>query len=648
MKRYSKKWMQTFVEGQFPEDDKIIVEELSKKSFEVESVDEVLGEDGKITDSLFEIKVLPNRVSDAMSLRGMAREFSAIFDLKWNDKNIPTINLNDYELRNSFLTNDSEDALYIFTGIKVNNFDNTKDSPEWLQEIIIKSGGRSINLAVDITNLMLFSFGQPAHVFDFDKLNGGIITRFAEDGEELELLGGGRVKMTTEDFVIADGKQVLSLAGVKGGKAAEVDKNTKNCFFEMANFNPTMIRKTTQRVGVRTDASKIFENGITTDKTEDCLKILIATIKEIDKNAQIEFIVNEKFQDKSPKWVDVNLQEIENYAGVVLGTEKVAKLLKKQNFQVEITESGASFKVKATSERLDINIVEDVIEEVLRLYGFDNLPSKPLNLEETSDHNKRFLLENFLKIKLMNLGYTEIFNYTFVEKGEVKLKAGLAEDKMYIRNNLWSGAENAFAKNYNYLPILEIDIVKFFEIGSVFFEGREEKHLVIVCDDNKKKAKYLQEIKDLVKNILEELGVDFKDMSLIKESEKPSILEISVDEILKEVESKNIEIPFLSVEKNLESIKYTPISPYPFIVRDVAIWVDNGFIFGNLKQQILKLNLQNFVKVYLFDSFEKEGRKSVAFRIIFQSYEKTLKDVEVEEEMQKVYQLLKQNNFEIR
>ncbi len=651
MKRYSKKWMQTFVEGKFPEDDKIIIEELSKKSFEVESVE--MSADG---DSLFEIKVLPNRVSDAMSLRGMAREFSAVFDLKWNDKNIPDINLEDFKLNNEFysplfspLSRREEMPIYIFSGVKVNNFDNSKETPEWLKDIILKCGGRSINLLVDITNLMLFSFGQPAHVFDFEKLNGKIVTRFANNEEEIELLGGKigdkKITLTTDDFVIADEKQALSLAGIKGGKAAEVDKNTKNAFFELANFNGTMIRKTTQRLGIRTDASKIFENGITIYKTENVLKILLSTIKEMDKNAEVEFIVNQKFENKSPKWVETTLAHIENYAGIPLGAEKVVELLKKQNFEVDTDESGANFKVKGTDERLDINIAEDIAEEVLRLYGFDNIGSKALNLPITTSHNKRFLLENFLKIKLMDLGYTEIFNYTFVDSGEVKLKAGLAEDKMFLRDNLFSGAQKALVKNYNYLPILEIEVVKFFEMGSVFFEGREEKYLVIVQEDNKKKTKYLENIKEDLKSILLELGVEFK---VVKESENPAILEISLDEILKELNNKNTQVPYLKIEKDLQLIKYFPISIYPFIVRDVAIWVDSNFGFENLKQDIPKLNLQNFVKVYMFDSFEKEGRKSVAFRIIFQSPERTLTDTEVETEMQKINNYLKKNNFEIR
>lgn len=334
MKKFSKKWMGTFIDGQLPKDDNLILEQVSKKGFEVEGfevVKDALGNE----DSLFEIKVLPNRIADAFSVRGMAREFAAVFDLKWGG-NIPTPDLNSFKLNNDFVVADNSDALYIFTGVKVKNFDNTVETPEWIKDIITKSGGRSINLLVDITNLMLFSFGQPAHVFDADKLTGKIVTRFAQEDEELELLDGKKIKLKSTDFVIADEARALSLAGIKGGKFAETTKDTKNCVFEMANFSPTMIRKTSTHLGIRTDASKIFENGITTNKTEEALGLLLATIQELNKDAEIEFIINKKNVDKSPTWVETSFKLINDFAGKEVSNEKIVELLKSQNFEVVV------------------------------------------------------------------------------------------------------------------------------------------------------------------------------------------------------------------------------------------------------------------------------------------------------------------------
>ncbi len=672
MKKFSKKWMGTFIDGKLPKDDNLILQEVSKKGFEVEGF-EVME-----NDTLFEIKVLPNRIADAFSVRGMAREFAAVFNLKWGG-NIPTPDLNCFKLNNDALSpspNLGEGRgevldlpMCIFTAVKVTNFDNTKETPEWIKDIIVKSGGRSINLLVDITNLMLFSFGQPAHVFDTDKMTGKVVTRFANVGEEMELLDGKKIKLTENDFVIADEARALSLAGIKGGKYAETTKDSKNVLFEMANFNPTMIRKTSMTLGIRTDASKIFENGITTNKTEECLGLLLATIAELDKNVKVEFIINKKFQDKSPQWVETSFKLINDFAGKDLGRDTIIELLKQQNFQVDLElestapplkgEVGRGLKVKATSERLDINIAEDVAEEVLRLYGFDNLESKPLNLSPTTKHSNMFLLENFIRVKLMEKGYTEIFNYTFVDKdaGEIKLKAGLAEDKMYLRKNLEEGMKLTFTKNYNYLPVLESDKVKSFEMGTVFSKNGEFRNCVINLDDNKKKTKYLGDIEKDLQDILSELKIS--EVKKINQNEKPALLEFSLDNIISEIEAKNIVIPFLEITKNLQDIKYKPISIYPFIARDVAVWVPDlphltsPYKGEELVQQMQNLKLNNFEKVYKFDEFTKTledgtSKTSVAFRIIFQSYTETLTDEVVEKEMQKVNEYLKNNRFEIR
>lgn len=668
MKKFSKKWMGTFIDGELPKDDNLILEQVSKKGFEVEGFEVVKDADGN-EDSLFEIKVLPNRIADAFSVRGMAREFAAVFDLKWGG-NIPTPDLNSFKLNNDFVVADNSDALYIFTGVKVKNFDNTVDTPEWIKDIIAKSGGRSINLLVDITNLMLFSFGQPAHVFDADKLTGRIVTRFATEGEELELLDGKKIKLKSTDFVIADEARALSLAGIKGGKFGETTKDTKNCVFEMVNFSPTMIRKTSTHLGIRTDASKIFENGITTNKTEEALELLLATIQELNKDAEIEFIINKKNVDKSPTWVETSFKLINDFAGKVIPNEKIIELLKSQNFEVESTPllkgvdttkgSDGGFRVKASSERLDINIAEDVAEEVLRLYGFDNLESKPLDLYKTTQHSNMFLLENFIRVKLFEKGYTEIFNYTFVPEGEIKLKAGLAEDKMYLRKNLEEGMKLSFTKNYNYLPIVESDTVKTFEIGSVFGDKGEFRNCVINFDDNKKKSKFSETIQNDLNEVLSALDttLDFASLSILNRNEKPALLEFSLNDLLVKIEEKNIIIPFLRIVKELQSINYKPISIYPFIVRDVACFVPESYSgFDRVKSDIQKLSLQNVEKIYKFDEFTKtledangntSKKTSIAFRIIFQSYEKTLTDTEVEAEMVKVNQYLVGNSFEIR
>ncbi len=642
--------MQSFVEGELPADNEVLLDVMSKKAFEVESVELVKDADGK-EDSLFEIKVLPNRVADAMSLEGMSRELASVFDFKMRDWR-PKINLNDYKKDNSFVIAYPQNALLRFAGFKVNlnlNDGEKVETPEWIKDILVKSGGRSINCLVDITNLILFSIGQPAHVFDFEKLNGKIVTRFANEGEEIILLDGKKVTLKTSDFLITDEKQALSIAGIKGGKLAEVDSSTKIAFFELANFSSTMIRKTTQHINVRTDASKIFENGVSTEKTLEALQICIATVKEIYKNCEIEFYTDILIEENKNSGVEVALKNVNNYGHTSLTYDEVKKLLERQNFKVKNLNADMSvFNVLAPHERLDINVEEEVIEEVLRLYGFDNLQSKELNLVKKVSHDSRFLLENFIKTKMLNKGYVEVFNYTFVPTGNVKVKLGLAEDKMFLRNNLTDGAKKTFEKNYNFLPILQTNTLRFFETGSIFLDDNtEDKRCILVCDDNKKKSKYLPELETILLEVETKLGLE--KIEIISKSEKPAMLEFSLDKIMHEIRNKKIDIPFVEVKKDLQSIKYKPLSIYPFISRDVAIWVPGDVDFvKDISENLVNLNLENCISMYEFDVFEKEGKKSIAFRLIFQSYEKTLTDAEVEAEMQKVLNYLKEKKFEIR
>jgi phenylalanyl-tRNA synthetase beta chain len=649
MKKYSKKWMQTFIKDTLPNNE-VIAEQISKKAFEVESVEEIKDENGNTIDTLFEIKVLPNRVADAFNLRGMATEFATVLNLEMHDLNKTEMynDISKFERKDEFveIQNDSTKCYF---GVEIEIPKQAETRP-WIKEILEKSGGRSINGLVDITNLMLYSFGQPTHVFDAEKLNGKIITRHAKKGEKITLLDGKVLELTENDNLICDEKNILALAGIKGGNAAEVDENTTKAFFEIANFDRNQVRKSSVYHGVRTDASKIYENGLSVGVTEDVLIVLINTVLTEYPNAKINF-VSKKYSEnilEENQNTDIifNINDVEKMAGIEIKKEEIENILKRLNFETK--NNGDIFTVKAPKERLDINIKEDVLEEILRVYGFDNIPAVPLKVENNAfTHNKRFLLVNFLQNLFIFKGFTEIFNYTFVEKGDIKVLLPLAEDKSYLRTNLIDGAKNSFEKNYNYLPLLEKDIIKFFEIGNIFTKEKEEKRVVLCLEDNKKKSKNLEVLQNIITELEQILNVK---INLINKNEKPAIVEFSVDEIVEQ----NLNISFVRFDKNIKDIKYKTISIYPFITRDIACFVGNKYSsFENLKNEIEKLNLQNVEKIYKFDEFTKtlengESKTSIAFRIIFQSYERTLTAEEVEVEILKVYNYLKENGFEIR
>jgi phenylalanyl-tRNA synthetase beta chain len=676
MKKYSKKWIQTFIKDELPNDE-VILENISKKAFEVESIEK--SADG---DSLFEVKVLPNRVADAFNLQGMAREWAAVLDLKLFENPIPKYDLSNLEEKKNFLKVEISQS-----GVNlVNNFfaariivNQKTPTAAWVKDIIEKSGGRCINPIVDLTNLIIFSFGQPCHAFDAKKVAGNIQIRFAKEGEKLTVLGGKELTLRSSDIVVADDKFALDLAGVKGGVIAEVDKETEEIIFIVPNFNGYMVRSSSMYHNIRTDASKIFENNVSTFKTEEVFQQALATFEELFKDAKILYYFKVFDNPKENPILNFSVSDVKKIAGVEISKEVIKNILQRLRINI-ISEQEEVFSIQAPNDRLDINIKEDVLEEILRIYGFDNIPAIPLKVENNAfSHNKRFLIENKIRKILIEKGFTEIFNYSFVDKGEIKVLLPLAEDKSFLRTNLIDEAKKTYEKNYNYLSLMEKNEIQFFEIGNIFTlphpnpllnkerEHFEEKRVVICLEDNKKKSKNLE----ILENIVKELEEIFKlKINILNKNEKPALLEFSLDAIL----NTQVEINFGKLNKNLKDINYKTISIYPFISRDVAVWMPKPHLnlpkenmanssspnlgedleqFEIVKKEIEKLNLQNVEKIYKFDEFTKtlengESRTSIAFRIIFQSYEKTLTAEEIEIEMQKVYDYLKENGFEIR
>jgi phenylalanyl-tRNA synthetase beta chain len=640
MKKFSKKWMQTYLVGQLP-NDKEIVEQVSKKGFEVESVENT--NDG---DSLYEIKVLPNRVADAYCLSGMANEFASILNLERKDLVSISMftDIGKYERNDSFVEIQDKDTLCYF-GVAV-EIDKQIETPAWVKDILTKSGGRSINSLVDITNLMLYGFGQPTHVFDMEKLKGKVITRLAKKGESITLLDGKVLELTETDNLICDEKNVLALAGIKGGSAGEVDEDTTYAFFEIANFDRNQVRKSSVNHGVRTDASKIYENGLSMAVTEDVLTVIVNTILEIYPSAKIKFISKQySAQYEENPYISFTPLDVQKMAGVQISETNIVNGLSGLRF--EFKQEGQTFSVKAPKERLDVKTKEDVLEEVIRLYGYDNIIPVPLKVSTTDTHNISFLVTNFIQNFLLQKGFTEIFNYTFVAQGEVKVLLPLAEDKAWLRTNLLDGAKKSFDKNYNFLPLMEMTSVKFFEIGSIFLKDKEEKRCVICLEDNKKKSKNTEQILSLIKELEQVLNVK---IDLVNKCDKPAMVEFSIGEIVAQKPS----VSFTPFGKNLKDVKYKTISVYPFITRDIAAWVPSNYTtFEALRKELLGLSLQNAEKIYKFDEFTKEGeygqvKTSIAFRIIFQSYDKTLTDAEVELEMNKVASYLSNSGFTMR
>jgi phenylalanyl-tRNA synthetase beta subunit len=337
--KYSYNWLQTHIKEQLPSPS-IIADALTAHAFEVEEVLQVE------QDTVFDIKVLPDRSHDALSHKGMARELAQLLHLNNIKKDyiLPQATAPAFPLAVT-----DRKASPRFMAMLIRNI-VVEDSPSWLKQSLETIGQRSINNIVDATNYVLYDQGKPMHAFDADKVVGAITTRFAKSGESLTTLDGKLVVLDETVLVLADDEGPLDIAGIKGGTKAEVDRNTKNIILVSSNFQSTLIRKTTQKVGIKTDAAKRFENGIT---SELCAPALLATAELVLKVAKTDSTEISQLTDIYPnpeKWiykVGVSTQEVNRVLGTDLEDSDIEKLLKRRDLK---------YTVKTLREVLDTEV----------------------------------------------------------------------------------------------------------------------------------------------------------------------------------------------------------------------------------------------------------------------------------------------------
>lgn len=312
------------------------------------------------------------------------------------------------------------------------------------------------------------------------------------------------------------------------------------------------------------------------------------------------------------------------------------------------------FVVEIPSERLDLRIKEDIIEEVARIYGLNNIKSVLPVLNRAGSREKKLNIENIIKNILINNGFSEVMTYSLRGSGDIKIIKSVAQDKNYLRNTLASGLQEAVQKNIFNMPLLNINEIRIFEFGNCFSidedeEEREYRSLGIAIDDGKKNKNY-QELKNkVIEEIKKELNISNINIKEYKnERQKENIFEINFDELVLSLnKNENIKDTDLEYKEN-ENLKYKNFAFTPFIVRDIACWVDEN-VKENDILEIIKNNISTLcISINLFDKFEKDNKKSFAFRLIYQDKERTLTDEEVNMEVDKIYKALKSEGFEIR
>ena len=432
-----------------------------------------------LDDQIFVIKLTPNK-ADCLSLMGMAREVSAITGAplcapKWN---LPVVSIQDKRK----VTIENKELCGRFAGRMIRGINPKTKTPDWIVQRLARAGQRSISALVDLSNYVMLEMGQPTHVFDIDQLNGDITVRWAKPGETLELLNGQTVTLQGLDSagkmqeagVVADQKGPVALAGIMGGNHCAVNDDSKNIYIEAAYWLPSAIQGRARRFNFSTDAAHRFERGVDPQNTVKCLEYLSALILEVC-GGQAGPVDDQVLNVPERKAVKMRLARAEKVIGIPLTNEIVAAVFKRLGF--EFKQEGDVFVVMPPSYRFDIEIEEDLIEEVARMYGFENIPDQPpvASLKMSAKpESKRGI--HLLRQRFALQGYQEAVNFGFTDLESEKRLAGTSQKDVIavlnpiasqygvMRSTLWGGLLNNLKANLN----RGAGRVRLFETGRVF------------------------------------------------------------------------------------------------------------------------------------------------------------------------------------
>ncbi|MBL7045442.1 MAG: phenylalanine--tRNA ligase subunit beta [Parcubacteria group bacterium] len=624
----SHKWLQTFFDERIPSAE-VISEKLIFHAFEVEEV-ESAGD-----DFVLDIDVLPNRGHDALCHRGIAKDISAIFNIPLKGDPLSGEALLSPEFNSLEVSIENSDKCHRFTGAVIKGVE-VKESPAWLKESLEAIGQKSINNIVDATNYIMFSIGQPLHAFDMDKLhkeNDGVAihVRNAIGGEVIKTLDGGEHKLSSNVQVISDKNSglAIAIAGIKGGHSTEVDKNTKNVIIEAASFDSVTTRLASRELKLNTDASKRFENILSSRLPAYAQKVITKLILDI-AGGTLDGYVDEYPKKEESVVVSFTSNDVNSLLGSSIDDSETEDILRRLAFSYE--KKGDEYVVSPPFERLDIRIKEDLIEEVGRIYGYENILEIAPDKAGAVEVNKSYYYAEVIRDILSKEGFVEVYSRSLRSSGEVALENALASDKDHLRVNLAEGVEEALISNEKNLPLLGMGVMKIFEIGNIF--TKEDEHTSVCLGVNVGK-----EIKDTISKIGGVLGVNIKGESTDK------TFEFNLTELLKE-------LPEVSSYEKLPVVSeasYKTFSLYPFVLRDIAVWVPREIKESDLLSLIKDTAGGLLVQSMIFDRFEKDERVSYAFRLVFQSQERTLTDEEINKVMDVVASTLSsKEGYEVR
>lgn len=678
---FSYNWLKEYIPN-LPKPENL-AEILTLKAFETGKIEK------QENDWILDVDILPNRTPDCWSYLGLSREIASLLGKKAKE---PKIKFKESEenIKNYFRlevgTKKNLNAYYlkIIRGIKV------KSSPFWLKKKLGLHGINSINNVVDSANLAMLEIGQPVHIFDYDKISGRkIIVREAKEGEKFVSLENKTYSLPKGALVVADEKDILALAGIKGGKKAEVNDKTKNIIIESASFSPPLILKTGKELNLITDSSRRFGAGLSPYFAKLGLGFCVSRIEKIAGGEILRGEVgfeNKNIGKKRP--VFLPFSKIENILGQKINEKEILKILK--SVYCELKTVKKTLSIIPPLWREDLKIKEDLIEEIARIYGLGKIkPRRIVSEIKPGKSEENNGIKEQIKETIARAGFNEVYLYSFIGEKDLKL-LGEETGRKIIE------VRNFFRPEFRYLrPSLSVSLLKglseakkyspsarLFELAPVFSKTEKPKDAAELQSDRlslgiaDEKGKAFFELKEKLASIFESLGffeAEYSDLlnidcefarnlggifnpfrtALIKsKNEIVGVIGEPKEEIKKYFELKGeIALAEIDLPKLLPELatgkKYRPISKYPALYRDIAVLVPKKTKAIEIQNLIKAAAGKLLISADLFDIYEDEkvlaGGKNLAFHLIFQSEEKTLSDREADKIMEKIIKRLEEN-----
>lgn len=653
------------------------------------------------SDYVLEVDITPNR-ADACSHYGVARDLYAYLTQRGIQTSLHKPSVDDFKVDNHDLdinvTIVNSEACPRYAGITIKGV-TVKESPEWLQNDLRMIGLRPINNIVDITNYILFAYGHPMHCFDADKIKGNqVIVKCMPEGTPFVTLDGVERKLSSRDLMICNAEEPMCIGGVFGGLESGTTEETKNVFLESAYFHPTWIRKTARRHGLSTDASFRYERGIDPNNTIYILKLAAMMVKELAGGEISSEIKDVSCKDFPPFRVELTYQRVNELIGKNIPVEAVKNIVKSLEMDI-VAETAEGLTLDVPQYRVDVQRDCDVIEDILRIYGYNNveipttLKSSLVAETETDKSNK---LQNLVAEQLVGAGFNEIMNNSLTKaayydnltsypaKNLVRLMNPLSSDLNVMRETLLFGGLETIARNANH----KNPDLKLFEFGNCYYYREEKRneekalapysesyHLALWLTGKDKQGSWIHAdednnaymLKAYVENILGRVGLHMRDLTIENLStdiyasavviktqggKRLAMIGTVTRKLLKQFDIDNAvyfaDINWIEVMRSIRSLKvsFKELPKFPAVRRDLALLIDKNVQFAQIEKLVFDADRKLVKSVNLFDVYEgkhlEAGKKSYAISITLQDENQTLNDKVIDKVMQKIIKSLEE------